>query len=232
MISWIISKIKKEEYNLSYNFSFIELCLILSSKFIEITRGFIKYKLRMRYKGLLFAKKGSKICFKHKIKSGKNMALGRYSKIMALSIYGVEIGDNFMLGDFAIIECTGVLRAPGNRLIIGNDVAINHYCFIGVRGEVLIGNNVIFGPRVTVLSENHNFDDLDMPIKHQGETRFKTVIEDNVWIGANAIIMPGVTIKEGSVIGSGAVVTKDTDVNSVMVGIPAKMIKKRGYDRP
>ncbi|MCL6293419.1 acyltransferase [Jejuia spongiicola] len=151
---------------------------------------------------------------------------------MALSIHGVEIGDNFMLGDFAIIECTGVLRAPGNKLVIGNDVAINHFCFIGVRGEVLIGNNVIFGPRVTVLSENHNFDDLNIPIKCQGETRFKTVIEDNVWIGANVIIMPGVIIKEGSVIGSGAVVTKDTEVNSVMVGVPAKMIKRRGYGRP
>ncbi|WP_165614878.1 acyltransferase [Flagellimonas flava] len=153
--------------------------------------------------------------------------MGRYSMINALCSDGVSIGDNFSMGHFSIIECTGVLRAVGERLTIGNDVGINHHCFIGVRGEVRIGNNVIFGPRVTILSENHNYTALDIPIKNQGETRYKTVIEDNVWIGANAIIMPGVTIAEGSIIASGAVVTKDTEKNSIVGGVPAKLIKKR-----
>ncbi len=227
MIAKLISKIKKEDYTIEYKFSTYEYFEILSSKVLEIVRGFIKFKFRVKSNGLVFSKKGATILFKRKVTCGKNLNLGRSSKIMALSNSGVEIGDNFMLGDFAIIECTGVLRAIGDKLTIGHNVAVNHYCFIGVRGEISIGNNVIFGPRVTVLSENHNFDRLDTPIKHQGETRYTTVIEDDVWLGANAIVMPGVRIAMGTIVASGAVVTKDTEPQTIVAGVPAKLIKKR-----
>ena len=149
------------------------------------------------------------------------------SLINALSYEGVEIGDNFTLGKYAIIECTGVLRNVGNSLKIGNNVGINHYCFIGVRGDVVIGDNVIFGPRVNVFSENHNFDNLDVPIKNQGVTKLKTVIGSDVWIGANVSIMAGVNIGDGCVIAAGAVVTKDVPAYSIVGGVPAKVIKNR-----
>ena len=77
------------------------------------------------------------------------------------------------------------------------------------------------------MSENHIFKDLNIPIREQGELRYKTVIEDNVWIGAGAKILPGVVIGKGSIIASGAVVTKDVENFSVVGGVPAKFIKKR-----
>ena len=129
---------------------------------------------------------------------------------------------------YAIIECTGVLRDLGESLTIGNNVGINHYCFIGVRGNIKIGDNVIFGPRVSVFSENHNFDRLDIPIKDQGETRKDTLIGNDVWIGASSVILSGVKIGDGAIIAAGSVVNKDVPSNAIVAGVPAKMIKRRG----
>lgn len=227
MLSKLISNLKKEDYKVSYDFSFLETLRVLFTKLFEVLRGFFVVKYKTKTKGLVFAQKGAKVMFPRKFSCGKNLSMGRHSLINALSMHGVTIGANFSIGNFSMIECTGILRAVGESLTIGDNVGINHHCFIGVRGEVVIGNNVIFGPRVTILSENHNFDNLDIPIKNQGETRFKTVIEDNVWVGANAVIMPGVTIASGCIIASGAVVTKDTKKNTIVGGVPAKLIKER-----
>ena len=228
MIYKIISKIKGEDYQGNYSYSFSEALSILILKWVELLRG-LYIKLKMSKSGRVFAKKGAKIMHGKKVSCGTNLTLGRYALINGLSKRGVVIGKNFSIGDFSTIECTGVYRAVGDQLTIGDNVGINSYCFIGVRGEVTIGDNVIFGPRVTVLSEQHNYSDPNKPIKTQGEKRYKTVIEDNVWVGAGVIIMPGVTIKSGTVVGSGAVVTKDTEENSVVIGVPAKKIKSR-YD--
>lgn len=229
IVGKIISKLKKEEYTIPYEFSALQLLTIFTSKSFEIIRGilFIKPFLK-RSKGLIFCSRGAKVRFGKMVTVGANLNLGRFSLIHGLCQDGVKIGDNFMLGHHAIIECTGVLRDVGEGLVIGDNVAINHYCFIGVRGKIFIGDNVIFGPRVNVFSENHNFNDIDVPIKHQGVTRMETVIEDDVWIGSGSSIMAGVKIGRGSVIASGSVVTKDVPSMTVMAGVPAVALKKRG----
>jgi acetyltransferase-like isoleucine patch superfamily enzyme len=229
LIEFLVSKLKGQEYKVSYPFSYKELLSILSSKVFAMLRGLIFIKPFLKTsKGLVFCEKGSKIIFGHKIQCGKNLNMMEYSSINALSYDGVEIGDNFTLGKYAMIECTGVLRNVGNSIKIGNNVGINHYCFIGVRGDIEIGNNVIFGPRVNVFSENHNFNRIDIPIKDQGVTKDKTIIGNDVWIGANVSIMSGVKIGNGCIIAAGAVVSKDVEDFSIVGGVPAKLIKKRG----
>lgn len=228
IIEYLLSKVKKETHTLAYPFSFRELFTIMNDKGFSVIRGtlFVKPFLK-NSKGIIFAEKGAKIQFGHKVKVGSGLNLMEHSTINALSNIGVEIGNNFTLGKHAIIECTGVLRNVGNSLKIGDNVGINHYCFIGVRGDIEIGDNVIFGPRVNIFSENHNFDRVDIPIKEQGVTKDKTVIGNDVWIGANVSIMSGVKIGNGCVIASGAVVTKDMPDFSVIGGVPAKIIKNR-----
>lgn len=228
IIEFFLSKVKKEKHTLSYPFSFRELFTIMSDKGISALRGTLWVKLFLKSsKGVIFAERGAKIQFGHKVKVGSGLNLMRNSFINALSYKGVEIGDNFTLGKYAIIECTGVLRNVGSSLKIGNNVGINHYCFIGVRGDIEIGDNVIFGPRVNIFSENHNFDSLEVPIKHQGVTKDRTVIGSDIWIGANVSIMSGVTIGDGCVIAAGSVVTKDVPAYSVIGGVPAKILKNR-----
>lgn len=228
LLEIIISKIKNQTYKIEYPFTYNELFQILREKIVEIFRGNIYIKPSLeKSQGLVFAGKGAKISFGKKVSCGKNLNLMSNSYINALSINGVLIGDNFTLGKYSIIECTGVLRNIGNSLKIGNNVGINHYCFIGVRGDIIIGDNVIFGPRVSIFSENHNFDRLDIPIKEQGVTKSTTVIGNDVWIGAGVNIMSGVTIGNGVVIAAGAVVTKDIQDFAIVAGIPAKIIKMR-----
>ena len=228
IIEFFLSKVKKEKHTLSYPFSLRELFTIMSDKGFSVIRGVLLIKPFLKQsKGVIFAEKGAKIQFGHKVKVGSGLNLMKHSTINALSYNGVEIGDNFTLGKYAIIECTGVLRNVGSSLRIGNNVGINHYCFIGVRGDITIGDNVIFGPRVNVFSENHNYEDLNTPIKHQGVTKDKTVIGNDVWIGANVCIMSGVNIGDGCIIASGAVVTKNLPEYSIAGGVPAKIIKNR-----
>ena len=109
---------------------------------------------------------------------------------------------------------------------------IGDYSGVGIRcemtGDITIGKYVMMGPEVIIYTQNHAFDRTDIPMMYQGGTAEKPVIiEDDVWIGRRVIIMGGVHIGKGSVIGAGAVVTKDVEPYSVVGGVPAKLIKKR-----
>ena len=79
------------------------------------------------------------------------------------------------------------------------------------------------GPRVTMSAENHNFTHTDIPMKEQGVTRNSIVIEDDCWIGSNAVIVAGVRVGQGSIIAAGAVVTKDVPQYAIVTGVPAKV---------
>ncbi|WP_240640185.1 acyltransferase [Mangrovimonas spongiae] len=108
---------------------------------------------------------------------------------------------------------------------IGEGVQINENVFI--QGAT-IGNYVMIAPNVSLLANMHKHDRIDIPIAKQGKTRGKPVIiEDDVWLGRNVIVMPGVKIEKGSIIAAGAIVTKDVPSYTVYGGIPAKFIKNR-----
>lgn len=114
----------------------------------------------------------------------------------------------------------------------GRDIEIGDYSGIGinarVQGPLKIGKNVMMGPDVIIYTHNHNFDRKDIPMIQQGITQAQCVtIDDDVWIGARAILLPGVHIHEGAIISAGAVVTKDVEAYQIVGGVPAKVIKSR-----
>lgn len=227
-LSKLISNTKGQKYSVSQDLSTWDIFVILYTKAISLARGMIFIKPFLKSsRGLVFKENGAKISFKYKISCGKNLLLKRCCHINALSNNGIVIGDNFSLGEYAIIECTGVLKTIGESLEIGNNVGVNHYCYIAVRGSIKIGDNVIFGPRVSVFSENHNTTEIDIPIKDQGETRMDTTIGNDVWIGANSVILAGVTIGDGAIIAAGAVVREDVPSYAIAGGVPAKVLKYR-----
>lgn len=103
---------------------------------------------------------------------------------------------------------------------------------IGIRarinGKVVIGKNVMMGPDVCIYTKNHAFDRTDIPMNLQGVSPEKSVfIDDDVWVGARVIILPGVHIGTGAIIGAGAVVTKDVPDYAVVGGNPARILKMR-----
>jgi len=92
---------------------------------------------------------------------------------------------------------------------------------------VTIGDKVRIGLRVNIITNNHVFVDHKRPIMEQGSACAPVIIENDVWVGVNVTILPGVTVGEGAVIGAVAVVTKDVNPYTVVVGVPAKEICKR-----
>lgn len=96
-------------------------------------------------------------------------------------------------------------------------------------GEIKIGKNVMVGPKVVVWGRNHGMD-RESPMNSQKSVSEKVSIGDDVWIGAAAIILPGVRIGNGVVVGAGSVVTKDVEDFAVVVGNPAEIIKYRAYN--
>lgn len=111
---------------------------------------------------------------------------------------------------------------PTSGIVIGEDCAINYDGYIGGNGGVLIGNRVLIGPHVRILSAGHAFGDESRPIRDQGLTWGQVSIEDDVWIGAGATVLQGVTIGAHSVIAAGAVVSKDVPAHSIALGVPAR----------
>lgn len=114
-----------------------------------------------------------------------------------------------------------------DKLSIGKNVSIHPMCYIDASGEIEIGDNVSIAHSSTIMSTDHNYEDLEIPIKDQGVTAKKVTIGSNIWIAAKATILSGITIESGSIIAAGAVVCKNIDKNSVVGGVPAKLIKKR-----
>jgi len=118
-----------------------------------------------------------------------------------------------------------VLVGKFDDIKIGNYVAINEKCRLR---NVDIGNYVLIAPEVYILHSGHVFESKELPIYSQGETKYrKTIIEDDVWIGARSVILPGKIIGKGSIVAAGSVVTKDVLPYSIVGGNPAKLIKLR-----
>lgn len=130
------------------------------------------------------------------------------------------------IGEGTIIEGGVILEYPEN-IIIGEYSRIGPNSRLNALGKIFIGNNVIMGPNITLWTANHNYDNENcLPFDNE-IIKKPIIIEDNVWIGANVNIVPGVRISEGSVIGMGAVVTKDVPYCSIVGGNPAVVLKYR-----
>ena len=130
----------------------------------------------------------------------------------------------FSLGDYSVIESFACINNAVGDVMIGDHTRIGlHNTIIG---PVEIGSHVNLAQGITVTALNHNFDDTEKRIDEQGVSTNPVTIEDDVWIGTNAVILPGVTIGNHCVVAAGAVVTKDVPPHSLVAGVPAKVIKQ------
>lgn len=112
----------------------------------------------------------------------------------------------------------------GNNIVLGKNVFINSNCYFMDGAKITVGDNVFIGPSCGFYTANHP---LDYQTRNQGiEQALPILIGNNVWLGGNVIVLPGVKIGDGCVIGAGSVVTKDIEANSVATGIPCNVIKK------
>lgn len=148
---------------------------------------------------------------------------GRLGKLLRMASYGVVVKMPFdvQLEQYVIIRGVKNLKV-GSRTLLARGVWIN------ARGGVTIGDNVLVGPGVRIISNGHRMDSIKMPMIEQGLYSKPISIGDDVWIGADSIILPGVTIGDSSVIAGGSVVTKDVAPLTIVAGNPAVIIRRRG----
>lgn len=227
-IESLIRKLKNNpDYKWESNYSLRDLFSITSVRALQMFRGLFLKPFLKKSSGLIFLGTNVKVRHSYQVSAGKNLILEDNVSINALSTNGIIFGDQVSIAKDAILFCTGVIAQKGTGITIGNRTGIGARAFLAGQGGISIGNDVITGPNIQVFSENHNFSDLSLTIKEQGVKRQATIIGNNCWIGGGVSLLAGVTIGDGCIIAAGSVVTKSVPANSVVAGVPAKVIKSR-----
>jgi len=153
--------------------------------------------------------------FKHK--RGKHSCIRRRTRI------DVFPWNDFVLGKDSTIEDFATVNNGAGPVYIGERSRIGLSCT--VIGPVTIGNDIMLAQNIVLSGLNHSYEDLSKPISRQKQTTSMITIEDEVWIGANVVIVAGVRVGKHSVIAAGSIVTRDVPPNSVVAGNPAKILK-------
>ena len=137
--------------------------------------------------------------------------------------------NQFILGNYSVVEDFSCLNNAVGDLIIGNNSRIG----LGntIIGPVQIGNDVNIAQNVTISGLNHNFQDINKTISSQGVSTSQIVIEDDVWIGANCVILAGTKIGKHCIIAAGSIVTHSVPSFCVAAGSPARIIKQYDFDK-
>ena len=132
-----------------------------------------------------------------------------------------------VLGDSAWVVRGAVLWAFDGSIVTHRSVYLGPYVTIYGHGGVEIGEETLVSMKATILSSNHAIPEQGTIIRQQPDELLPTKIGRDVWIGAHAVILGGVTIGDGAVVAAGAVVTKDVEAGAVVAGVPAKVVRRR-----
>ena len=156
---------------------------------------------------------------------GKSVTIEKHCVIDGFSSEKIIFGDCVKIGAFSNLSATSHLSKYGKGLKIGNNSAIGQFTEFGAAGGIEIGNDVIMGSYISFHSENHNFSDNTKLIREQGVTSKGIKIGNNVWVGAKVTFLDGCVVGNNSVVAAGAVVNGVYPDNSIIGGVPAKVLK-------
>ncbi len=186
----------------------------------------LAYRLIMKLDGTVGIEAGVRIAYASKIRLEKGVYLDSGVYLHALPA-GISIGHDTFVMHHTMLHVFNFRNLPQAGIKIGHNCFIGEFNVMRGQGGISIGNNVYTGPMVQIVAVNHVYSDPHKLIREQGITAQGITIEDDVWLGANAVVVDGVSIGQGSIIGAGAVVTTDIPPYSIAVGIPAKVVKDR-----
>ena len=187
-------------------------------------RAFL-YRLMLRMEGWAAVESRVRLRFANHIRLGHGAYLDQGVYIHACP-NGVEIGPGTLVMHGAVLHVYNFRRMERSGIWVGRDSLIGEYNVIRGQGGVTIGDRVYTSPLVQILAVNHVFDDPARPFVEQGITAEGIAIEDDVWIGAGAIVTDGVRIGQGAVVAAGAVVTEDVPPHTVVAGVPARVVRE------
>ena len=195
-------------------------------KGVQRLRGF-KLLWSGRVPDKLFLGRKVQLSYLSNIRFGKYVQLEDFVKVSALCKDELVFGNNVKIGAYSQVIASTSFNNIGEYIRIGNNVGLGEFAYLGGGGGLEIGDDCIIGQYLRCHPENHNYQDVDTPIRLQGVHRQGIKIGKNCWIGSKVTILDGVTIGDNCVIAAGAVVTKSMPANSVIGGVPAKVLKSR-----
>ena len=224
IISSLATRLKGEELVLDSNIPISYLLRFAVSRMVSLIRAIWVTK---KFKTAFFHPSATLKCTS-KFNFGKNTNLARGTYVDALSVEGLNFGNSVSVGIFTTIECTGSLKHLGKGMQVGDNVGLGTHGYYGCAGGIVIGSDTIIGNYVSMHSENHNYDDPEIPIRLQGVNRQGIKIGRNCWIGAKVTILDGATVGDGCIIAAGSVVKGGVyEKDGIYGGVPAKLLKKR-----
>lgn len=198
-------------------------------QFCSLIRGLKVIFFLKNPKGMLL---GKNVIFFNppKVTYGKFLRLGNQVYVSALSKNGIQFGDNVSIGAFGRVIVSTSLDNIGDKIKIGNNVGIGEFAYLGGAGGLEIGDECIIGQYLSCHPENHIYSDLNISIRYQGVTRKGIKIGNNCWVGAKVTVLDGVIVGNGCIIAAGSVVTKSFPDNSIIGGVPARILKSRTHE--
>lgn len=163
------------------------------------------------------------------IENPRNIEIGKSCKIEAFCNIkgGSKKPYKLVIGNRVHIRMWSFISADKSIITIEDDAFLAHSTWVAGRGDIVIGKNSMVGPHSVIVSSNHDYMAIKVPYYYATKEVAKDIsIGSNVWIGSNCVILPGVVIGDGSLIGAGTILTKSVPKNSLVTGIPGKIIRK------
>lgn len=194
------------------------------SRGVQLVRGF------MRTGRPVLLASGVRFRGRRRIRLGRFVSLGSGCDIDGYGTRGTVFADGSRLGRGCVVTVTSHLSRLGVGFSLGENSGMGDYCHMGASGGIWIGSDVIMGPFVSMHSQEHVFTDSDRPIRLQGTTERGIRVGDNCWIGARVTVLDGTDIGSGCVVAAGAVVKGVFPADSIIAGVPAKVIRARVDD--
>ena len=150
-----------------------------------------------------------------------------YEKIVLNGVQYMDIGQNCRIGRMSKLDCIGWYADQwlSPKLTIGDNVYIGDFAAILCADSISIGDNTLIADNLLITDENHGTENNGVPYHAQPLHTKPVSIGKNVWIGANVVVLPGITVGDNAIIGAGAIVTRDIPPNAIAVGNPAKIVK-------
>lgn len=202
----------------------------------RIPNGLFYHTLKVRgfmlVRGILFLRKkvflgrNCTILNKKNIDFGTNVTIEQHTRIDGYAYEKIILSNNVRIGAYSYITCTSHMSKYGKGLKMGENSAIGDFAHFGASGGIEIGDNVIMGSYISFHSENHKFNDKEKLIREQGVTSKGIKLGNNIWVGAKVTFLDGCSVGDNSVVAAGAVVNGFFPENSIIGGIPAKVLKQ------
>ncbi len=184
----------------------------------------VLYRLILHMDGWPAIENGVRLRFADHIRLGHGAYLDQGVYLHACP-NGIEIGSNTIVMHGAVLHVYNFRGIPHSGIKIGRNSLIGEYTVVRGQGGVQIGDRVYTSPFTQIIAVNHVFDDPSRPFVEQGITAEGIVVEDDVWLGAGAVVTDGVRIAKGAVVAAGAIVTTDVPAHTVVAGVPARPIR-------